>query len=64
MSRIHSRRSGFALPVAVFAIVIIGALVAGAFFASTQEFRIGSNTIQQTRALGAAEFGLNQTQAN
>lgn len=63
MSRIHSRRSGFALPVAVFAIVIIGALVAGAFFASTQEFRIGTNTLQQTRALGAAEFGLNQTQA-
>ena len=64
MSRIHSRRSGFALPVAVFAIVIIGALVAGAFFASTQEFRIGSNTLQQTRALGAAEFGLNETHAN
>jgi hypothetical protein len=64
MSRMASRRSGFALPVAVFAIVIIGALVAGAFFASTQEFRIGTNTIQQTRALGAAEFGLNQTQAN
>jgi hypothetical protein len=64
MSRMISRRSGFALPVAVFAIVIIGALVAGAFFASTQEFRIGTNTLQQTRALGAAEFGLNQTQAN
>ena len=63
MSRMPFRRSGFALPVAVFAIVIIGALVAGAFFASTQEFRIGSNTLQQTRALGAAEFGLNQTQA-
>ena len=63
MSRMTSRRSGFALPVAVFAIVIIGALVAGAFFASTQEFRIGTNTLQQTRALGAAEFGLNQTQA-
>ena len=64
MSPMLSRRSGFALPVAVFAIVIIGALIAGAFFASTQEFRIGTNTIQQTRALGAAEFGLNQTQAN
>lgn len=64
MPRMISRRSGFALPVAVFAIVIIGALVAGAFFASTQEFRIGTNTLQQTRALGAAEFGLNQIQAN
>ena len=64
MSPMLSRRSGFALPVAVFAIVIIGALVAGAFFASTQEFRIGTNTIQQTRALGAAEFGLNETHAN
>ena len=64
MPRMTSRRRGFALPVAVFAIVIIGALIGGAFFASTQEFRIGSNTIQQARALGAAEFGLNQTQAN
>src|SRR5687767_7067857 len=64
MSRMPARRRGFALPVAVFAIVIIGALVAGAFFASTQEFRIGSNTLQQTRALGAAEFGLNETHAN
>jgi hypothetical protein len=64
MSPMLSRRSGFALPVAVFAIVIIGALVAGAFFASTQEFRIGTNTLQQTRALGAAEFGLNETHAN
>jgi hypothetical protein len=64
MSRILSRRTGFALPVAVFAIVIIGALVAGAFFASTQEFRIGTNTLQQARALGAAEFGLTETQAN
>ena len=63
MARTISRRSGFALPVAVFAIVIIGALVAGAFFASTQEFRIGTNTLQQTRALGAAEFGMNLTQA-
>ena len=63
MPRMLSGRGGFALPVAVFAIVIIGALVAGAFFASTQEFRIGTNTIQQARALGAAEFGLNQTQA-
>src|SRR5687767_14645462 len=64
MSRMPARRRGFALPVAVFAIVIIGALVAGAFFASTQELRIGTNMLQQTRALGAAEFGLNQTQAN
>ena len=64
MSPMISRRNGFALPVAVFAIVIIGALVAGAFFASTQEFRIGTNTLQQTRALGAAEFGLNETHAS
>lgn len=64
MSRSYMHRAGIALPIAVFAIVIIGTLVAGAFFSSTQEFRIGSNTLQQTRALGAAEFGLNQTIAN
>ncbi|MBX6331171.1 MAG: hypothetical protein IRY91_04930 [Gemmatimonadaceae bacterium] len=51
------RRPGFALAVALAAIVIIGALVAGVFYASTQEFRIGRNTILKARALAAAEYG-------
>ena len=52
-------RRGFALAVALFALVVIGALIAGVFFASTQEFRIGRNTLTQQRAFAAAEYGLN-----
>lgn len=52
-------RRGFALLVALAALVIIGGLIVGAFFASTQEFRIGRNTVLQSRALTAAEYGLN-----
>jgi hypothetical protein len=58
MTFLNQRRKGFALAVAIGAIVIIGALIAGVFFASTQEFRIGRNTLLQTRALTAAEQGL------
>ena len=59
-----SRREGFALAVALFAMVVIGALIAGAFFSSTQEFRIGRNTISQTHALGIAEGAQNGVIAN
>lgn len=52
-------RRGFALLVALAALVIIGGLIVGAFFASTQEFRIGRNTVLQSRAASAAEYGLN-----
>lgn len=58
----HPRRAprqGFALAVALFALVVIGALIAGVFFASTQEYRVGRNTLTQQRAFAAAEFGLN-----
>ena len=57
-------RRGFALLVALAALVIIGGLIVGAFFASTQEFRIGRNTVLQARALTAAEFGLNSALRN
>jgi hypothetical protein len=52
-------RRGFALLVALAALVIIGGLIVGAFFASTQEYRIGRNTVLQSRAMTAAEYGLN-----
>jgi hypothetical protein len=52
-------RRGFALVVALAALVIIGGLIVGAFFASTQEFRIGRNTVLQSRAMTSAEYGLN-----
>lgn len=56
--RRNTDRRGFALAIAMFAIVVIGALIAGAFFSSTQEYRIGRNLITQTRAMAAAEHGL------
>lgn len=60
----RNNREGMALAMAMFAIVVIGALIAGAFFASTQDFRIGRNSLVAQRAFTAAEFGLNKTMAN
>lgn len=54
------RREGFALAVAMVAIVVIGALIAGAFFTSTQEYRIGRNSLMDQRAFSAAETGITQ----
>ena len=55
--RLSNRRPGFALAVALFSMVVIGALIAGAFFASTQEYRVGRNTVIQERSLATAEYG-------
>ncbi|MFL5577299.1 MAG: hypothetical protein ACJ79S_15175 [Gemmatimonadaceae bacterium] len=52
-------RHGLALPTAIFAIVVIGALLAGAYFASSQERVIGRNTLIEQRAFNVAEYGLN-----
>jgi len=54
------RREGFALAVAMVAIVVIGALIAGAFFTSTQEYRAGRNALMDQRAFSAAEAGVTQ----
>ena len=56
----NSDRPGFALAVSMMAIVVIGALIAGAFFASTQEYRVGRNTLVGQRAFAVAEYGLNR----
>ena len=53
-------RDGFALPIALFAIVIIGALVTGGFYTSSQEGRIATSTDLGSQAFYAAEYGLNQ----
>ncbi len=60
---ILKNRDGMALAMAMFAIVVIGALIAGAFFASTQDFRVGTNSLVAQRAFSAAEYGLNKTMA-
>jgi hypothetical protein len=48
---------GMALALAIFALVVIGALVAGAFYASTLEQRTGRNSIYAAEAAQAAETG-------
>ena len=48
---------GIALAVAIVGLVVVGALVAAAFFVGMQEQRVGRNTQQLQRALSAAEEG-------
>ncbi len=50
---------GIALAVAIFALVVIGALVAGTFFAGRLEQQTGRNTFIAAQAAEAAEAGLN-----
>lgn len=55
--RVQNER-GMALPVAIFALVVIGALVAGALFAGTQEQRVAENTRRATQSFGVADAGV------
>jgi hypothetical protein len=48
-----------ALLIALMATVLIGALVAGAVYTSTQEYRIGRYATNEPRAMAVAEMGLN-----
>ncbi len=59
MRIVHNER-GVALALSIFALVIIGALVAGAFFMGMQEQRVGLNTIRFQEAFAAAEEGANR----
>jgi hypothetical protein len=58
------RREGFALVMALGALVILGTLVAGSAFVVMQETRLGRNQLVQGRAFAAAEYGLNKIQAD
>jgi hypothetical protein len=57
-------RRGMALAVAIFALVVVGALVAGAFFAGHLEQRTGRNTVYAAQATDAAEAGLASVTGN
>jgi hypothetical protein len=57
-------RRGFALAVALFGLVIIGAVVSGSFFAGRLEQHSGQNTMFAAQALDAAEAGLSDVLAN
>ena len=52
---------GMALAMAVFALVIIGVLVAGAFFSGRLEQRGGTNSVFASEAFEAAGGGLAYT---
>lgn len=58
MAHMVRNERGIALPIAIFALVVVGALVAGAFFAGNQELRLAENGKRVTRSFGVAEVGL------
>ena len=57
MRTVFRDERGMALAVAIFALVVVGALVAGAFFAGTQEQRVGENQRRVMTSFGIAEAG-------
>ena len=54
----HNKQRGFALPVAVFALVIVGVITTGAFFIARQEGRIGVASEYAGMAFFLTEQGL------
>jgi hypothetical protein len=55
---------GVTMALALFALVVIGTFVSGAFFLGLQEQRVGQNTIKHEQAFGAAEEGAQITLAS
>ena len=62
-SRLRSR-PGFAMFMALGALVIIAVLIAASSFVTLQESQAGQNQLVQSRAFAAAEYGLNKIQAD
>ena len=58
VTRIARDQRGIALPTALFALVVIGALVGGIFFTARIEIKSGENTMSGARATEAAQGGL------
>jgi hypothetical protein len=56
-------RDGFALPVALLAMIVIGAIVTGGFYVSGQEHDISVSTDGGGRALHVAQYGLEEALA-
>lgn len=57
---LSGQREGFALAGALLAMVVVGALITGSFFAASQENAIGLSSRYNDAALYTAEYGLNQ----
>ena len=60
MNTMPRRRGGMALPMVLGAITLIGTLIAGVMYLATQDYRVGANSLNETRADEAAEMGLNR----
>jgi len=61
--RISGQREGFALAGALLAMVVVGALVTGSFFAASQEHAIGLSARYADQAMYVAEYGAQQAMA-
>ena len=57
MKRVMQDERGMALALAIVALVIVGALVAGAFFSGEQEQRMAENSRYQAQSFGVVEGG-------
>lgn len=60
MTRVQKRREGFALAAAVLAMLIVGAIVTGGFYAASQENDIGQGDRFADEAFYLAEQGLHE----
>ena len=60
----RSDERGIALILAVFALVVIGALIAAVFFTAQLEERSGTNTLSSLQAAEAAQAGIEYATAN
>ncbi len=63
-ARDRRSREGFALMLALGALVVLAVLVAGSSTIALQENRLGQNQLVQSRAFAVAEYGLNKIQAD
>ncbi|NUQ91752.1 MAG: hypothetical protein HOQ11_12430 [Gemmatimonadaceae bacterium] len=55
--KIARNRKGIALGVVLMAIFVITLLILGAYFTNIQEYRLGNNSLLQTRAMSSADYG-------
>jgi hypothetical protein len=62
-SLLPRHRDGFVLPVALMAMIVIGAIVTGGFYVASQEHTVSVSTDQAARALDMAEYGLDEAMA-
>src|SRR5438128_11777939 len=60
MRRTLRSEHGMALMMSLGAIVIIGVLMGGVLFVTTQDYGVGSNTMRSTRAAATGDLGVDR----